>query len=412
MKTILVIFIVFFTCFVAFENIQSQEIDENNLIRDAILVDNFAYRYLGELISDEYTRRDSQSQVLYSEFLELYHNRKYEAAITKIEDIIQLFPHGVYYYYYGNCFLETGNYEYAEKAYLSALRMFNWFFNPWYQTSYGGGPRVKDIRYSFDHNGAPREGYFAYYNLACTYSLVNKYDFAFDYLKGALEYGFPFIDHLYNDPDLQNLFNSSNEIKNEIEKIYEDGFVNTFSGKAYYYGRASESDEWFFVDNENVYNTKYMYVRFGKYEIKNNLVIIYYYYEEGNTGVNYIPGGGVQGAYEYYEQYENEIKESEIINIKDFSEIWKEIPFKPKDAHIQKINPNYLKVVEQHFITPENTEYSIIPDITVDDYALELGLVSNNKDHNKSNYLWLIVCGIVVIVGGVILIVLIRKKKK
>jgi tetratricopeptide (TPR) repeat protein len=331
MKYFLIILSCIFICFSACEKTQSKKIiPEQDVpaitINDSLLSEDFGYAYLGRISSEEREVRNEQSRILYFEFLELYQNNEFEAAIPIIEAIIELVPHGVYYYYYGNCFMELGNYEYAEKAFLKAIKMFDWIFNPWFQIGYGSYPE-KDFRFTYDHNGVPREGYFTYYNLACTYSLTNKLDLAFNYLTEALEYSFPYIDHLYNDPDLENLFNSSNDIKSRIQKKYDDGFVNTFSETAYYYGRASMIDRWFFTDTENVYNEKYMYVRYGKYEIRNYSIVINYHLEEGSTGVNIIPGGGVEGAYEYYEDYENEINQFEIINIKDFSDVWEEIPF-------------------------------------------------------------------------------------
>jgi len=271
------LFLFFFVCI----NIQSQEI--NYALSDLLLEENFGYKYMSTL-SDEHDRNDEQSKTIYYEFIKLYQNKKYKEAILKIEDAIKLVPHGVYYYYYGNCFMLINNYEYAEKAYLYAIKMFDWIFDPWWEAYY----IEKDFRYTFDNNGMAREGYFTYYNLACTYSIINKVNLAFNNLKKALEYNYPDINHLFNDPDLNNMFISSPEIKNQIQKIYDNGFVNNFKGKSFEWGRASEWDLYVFLDDKNIRNesNRYFDVRFGTYEIKNYLIIARYSDETDIFSIN------------------------------------------------------------------------------------------------------------------------------
>ena len=44
-----------------------------------------------------------------------------------------------------------------------------------------------------------------WYNLACSYSLLNRVDDALDALRRALELGYADLEYLRNDPDLRNL---------------------------------------------------------------------------------------------------------------------------------------------------------------------------------------------------------------
>jgi tetratricopeptide (TPR) repeat protein len=383
-----VLFLFFFIC----NNTQSQEI--NYSVSDLLLSEKFGYDYLGKTLLDERDRRNEQSKIIYYEFLELYQNEKYKEAIIKIEDAIKLVPHGVYYYYYGNCFMDIKNYEYAEKAYLYALKMFNWIFVPWYQTYH----TEKDFRYTFDNNGMAREEYFTYYNLACAYSITNKLDLAFNNLKEALENSYPYIDHLFNDSDLYNLFNSSQDIRDQIQKIYNNGFINNFTKKAFEYGRASEWDRYYFIDDKNIRNQSthdFDYARFGTYEVKNYLIIARYNRERGKRGINPIPGGGVMGAYERYEPYENQINETEIISIIKMSDLWEE-------AFVY--NPdNLMEIIPDKNITEELNEY------ITDDF------ISNNtvlsKQQNKKNNIFIII-GILSIVIVTILLLFIIKRKK
>jgi hypothetical protein len=121
-------------------------------------------------------------------------------------------------------------------------------------------------------------------------------------------------------------------MKNQIRIIYNTGFVNTFSRKSFEYGRASDWDEYVFINNTDIFvrsTRDFDHVRYGTYEIRNYQIIIHYNRETGKSGEGYIPGGGVMGAYERYIPYENRITEQEIINIKDMSELWKESIFTP-----------------------------------------------------------------------------------
>ena len=48
---------------------------------------------------------------------------------------------------------------------------------------------------------------FVFYNLACSYSLLNHTDKAFRSIKMAIKYGYRDFDHLREDSDLENLRN-------------------------------------------------------------------------------------------------------------------------------------------------------------------------------------------------------------
>jgi len=395
MKTGAIIF-GFFLFFFVCNNIQSQEI--NYAVSDYLLSEDFGYDYIGKTLSEDRDRREERAKVNYYDFLDLYQNKEYKEAIFKIENAIEQVPHGVYYYYYGNCFMLINNYEYAEKAYLKAITMFNWIFNPWKQTYYD----KKEYCYSFDNNGMAREEYFTYYNLACTYSIINKVDSAFDNIKKALECSYPYIDHLFNDPDLNNLFNSSKDIKNQIQKIYDDGFINKFTGKAFYYGRASTIDYYFFINEKNIRNKStrdFDYARFGIYEVKNYLIIAKYNREKGYRGINPVPGGGIMGAYEKYEPYKNQINETEIISIIKMSDLWEEIAFKSDPDDL-------VEIKSDEDITKEINEY------ITDDFIDNQTVLNKQQNSNKNNTLIFIIIGILSIVIIVVLLFFFVKRKK
>jgi tetratricopeptide (TPR) repeat protein len=270
-------------------NIQSQS---SASVMNLILSEKYGYDYFTKTLNEERIRRSDQSKILFFQAIKLYENNAFRAAMSELERAIQLCTESVYYYHYGVCLMDTHDYRNAERAFLKALQFFG-YWNPFSDAFYDGRNPI----YTFDQNGAPREKYYTYYNLACVHSMMNNFDVSFDYLKEALEYGYPYIEYIYRDPNLRNVFNKSGNVVNQIQTIYNNGFVNTFAGKSFEYGRAGESDVYIFVDGKNMYvrsTRDFEHIRYGTYEIKNYQIIMHF--DDGE----------------------------EIINIKDMSKTWKE----------------------------------------------------------------------------------------
>ncbi len=64
------------------------------------------------------------------------------------------------------------------------------------------------------------------YNLACSYSLVNKLDKALKVIKRAVDCGYDDLDHLSKDPDLMNL-RQDNRFKKYLLKINNKELKNS-----------------------------------------------------------------------------------------------------------------------------------------------------------------------------------------
>jgi tetratricopeptide (TPR) repeat protein len=310
-------------------NIQSQNSDRqnNSNVMNLILSEKYGYDYFGKTLYEERVRRSDQSRIHFFQAMKLYENNRFGAAMLELEKAIQLCTEAVYYYHYGVCLMDIHDYRNAERAFMKALQ----FFNSWTPIS-DAFYDIKNSIYTYDQNGAPRERYYTYYNLACVHAIMNNLDTSFDYLKEAFEYGYPYIDYIYRDLDLRNVFNKPGNVVNQIQAIYKAGSVNTFAGKSFEYGRASEWDEYVFVDGKNIFvrsTRDFDHVRYGTYAIINYQIIMHYTRETGKRGEGPLPGGGVMGAYERYIPYENRIDELEIITIKDMSRIWRESRFDP-----------------------------------------------------------------------------------
>jgi hypothetical protein len=88
-------------------------------------------------------------------------------------------------------------------------------------------------QFFMDINGVRSESYLSYYNIARIESLKNNIDIAYENLLLALFNGFPYLDHIKQNTDLNNLFNHNDNIIIMIEEIYNNGFNNVFAGKGY-----------------------------------------------------------------------------------------------------------------------------------------------------------------------------------
>jgi tetratricopeptide (TPR) repeat protein len=282
---------------------------------------------------DEYAAIANNSKEYYFKANEYRDKKDYVNALKNYEIALSMFDWGAFYYQYGVCLMDTRDYENAEKSFKKAIRKIP-YYDP-YTIIAPYGESGRNVIYTFDNNGIVRETYFSYYNLACIYSLQNRLNESVDYIKLAIECGYSYLDHIFGDPDLVNVFNLPNarQIKDEINRLYSAGTVNNVVGKTYEH-RDSPNDftVFDFIDSSNV--KVYLrssedrdHILYGAYTVKKYHIIIHYNRATGRKGHNYISGGGIIGIYEYYEPYDITINLTEYISLKDMAEdkwAWKE----------------------------------------------------------------------------------------
>jgi tetratricopeptide (TPR) repeat protein len=264
-----------------------------------------------------------------------YHEKKdYKNALKYYEIALSVFDWDVFYYHYGSLLMDMGDYENAERAFNKAIKKAKAYdpytiIAPYYYiwgnnniNSWG-----KNNIYSFDNSGITRELYFSYYNLACMYSINNRLKNSEDNIILAIKYGYPYLDHIFADPDLKNLFNAPNaaEIKDRINQVYSAGTENTVSGKTFEYTDIGGSGEYEFINDGQM--KMYVFssddrdrVKYGIYIVKNYHVIIYYYRATGGRGRNAIGSAGVNTAYDVYDPYDEIIDDFEYISLADMTE--------------------------------------------------------------------------------------------
>jgi len=228
------------------------------------------------------TRTYLQTNNLFLNAIQFYNNNEISKAIELIEMAIETIPVVVYYYHYGAFLMDIKDFENAERAFYKAFQFIpSDYSKPFYDFSEDEWGLRNNI-YSFDDNGAPREAYFALYNLACIYSLKNEFDKSYDFLVWSVEFGYPYINHLVDDPDLSKLFNSDIEIKNKIIDLYQKGFVNDLSGKTLDLSYVSYASMYlaYKFENDNVTfetNTHrlYEYTLKGTYTVRNYNILCF-----------------------------------------------------------------------------------------------------------------------------------------
>ena len=288
----------------------------NELLDEKYSSNIYRYSY------DEYGIKAYHARDYFFKANEYRDKQDYANALKYYEIALSVYDWSAFYYHYGSLLMDMGDYEKAERAFKKAAKEFYWYspyslIAPYYR-KWG-----RNNIYSFDNSGIARELYFTYYNLACMYSIENRLQESEDNIILALENGYPYLDHIFADPDLKNLFNAPNagQIKDRINQVYSAGMVNNVSGKTFKY-RPSPND---FVEYEFI-NSKQMkkhlltsdhldHIEYGLYIVKNYHVIIYYYRVTGQEGYGEAYNAGVNTRYENYEPYDKTIDDFEYISL-------------------------------------------------------------------------------------------------
>ncbi|TGK82977.1 tetratricopeptide repeat protein [Leptospira noumeaensis] len=132
----------------------------------------------------------------------LKRKKEYNQAILEIHSILKIYPLSEIYYLLGNIYMDLQNYQLAEKAYKLSL-IDNFLTKP-----------------------------ITLYNLACLYSLTKNEDAAFKILKEALLTGYPYLDYIKKDKDLEYLRNTKNwdSFQQKYIRIKnENNFIGTYN---------------------------------------------------------------------------------------------------------------------------------------------------------------------------------------
>ena len=161
------------------------------------------------------------AKYFYSLALNYYNNKDYKNAVENYIQACNNYTFEVVYYQLGVCLFDIGDMENAKKAFEKALSVY----------CYNEG---METFLTTDNNGVKRETYFSFYNLACIESLQNNIAKGYEYLQRALYCGYPYMEHLKNDADLNNILRANNgSYLESLEEIYNNRAENPVVGKFY-----------------------------------------------------------------------------------------------------------------------------------------------------------------------------------
>ncbi len=135
--------------------------------------------------------------------------------------------------------------------------------------------------------------YYSLYNIACCYSLINNFEMVPQFLYSAIKAGYPHIDYMVHDKDLQPYFkNDSNAIK-MVKDVYKLGNSSQIvEGKKLEYGigPSTSYDYVFSADSKEVIRKRNAepyfidYYCYGEYYVKNYFIICNF---KKNTSLEY-----------------------------------------------------------------------------------------------------------------------------
>jgi hypothetical protein len=168
--------------------------------------------------------------------------------------------------------------------------------------------------------------------------LQNKHKESLENIILAIQHGYPYIDHIFKDTDLLNLFNSAigSDARSSIDKPYKEGFEfrSNIENKVFvrrggvraemvykFYGNGT-------VEKEYLYWNLRDYVKHGTYKIKNWMILIQWTYEDGQRGVEgtEIWDDNVATSYARYKPFHYNLTETEIIPYMEITNQW-ETPY-------------------------------------------------------------------------------------
>ena len=163
----------------------------------------------------------------------------------------------------------------------------------------------------FDSNGEAKLLYYSLYNVACCYSLMGNFSKARQYLIAALHAGYPFINYILKDADMQPFFASDPSLKSEIQKIFNQGNSRALvNGKKFEIWDLNDCHRYGFDGNTVIrycassdwLDHKYK----GTYEVKNYHIIMHFTrktYRKPDPWASSLPGGGTITSYTSYSEY-------------------------------------------------------------------------------------------------------------
>jgi len=363
------------------ETTNNSYLDENNVkYKDLLFILEKKYK--------QYYNKTEEFREFYLLGLEHHNTGNYEEAIDNYIQACKTLTIQIAYYQLGLCLMEIEAYENAVIA-----------FEKSFDFVYTYKEEVKDL-YTYDNNGQTRETYFAYYNIGCIYALQGKTFTGTQYICEAILHGYPYLDHIKNDPDVKKIV-KNNSYWEKIRKTYNAGFKNTVAGKGFEYAWAGAPGGYYFTKENIVYRFEGGVgidegtLLYGEYEVKNNLIII--------KNIHWYSTKKCEQYFEYikrfdaseYQKYGGTLQYEEV-PVENYKEVFKHV-FSDRD---------YIPQAKSESVNIDEIE---MPDTEMAENK-ENAVIQNNSNDKKLNpYIWIIAAFLGV---GIILSIFIMRKKR
>ena len=216
----------------------------------------------------------SQSKTYFTKAVELSKKKKYKEAKASYEEALELFANGEYYYEYGNTLSNIPDLKGSVEAYKIAEKL-----------SY-------------------KRPELVLFNIACSYSRMNKAEEGYKYLALAVDRGYNAFKYIQKDPDMENLRKRSDweeriqELVPKSVKFKEKDFVGALEVPT-----PRMPSEYFLCSNGTIIEKAICEKGFyrGKWRLENGDIKVVWEDDCREQGVGKIISAA--GACEEYEKY-------------------------------------------------------------------------------------------------------------
>lgn len=251
----------------------------------------------------ERKKRIADANVLNNRGRELYKKKIYAEASKAYEQAIGSYPTGAVYFNYANALYQIPS------RYTDSIKAF--------EISVGLGYK---------------NAHYAYYNIACLYSLMQKPSEAYQYLEQAVHSGFKDFGHIGRDPDL-DFIRSRSDWDRRFARLQgsddSEKYRKMIANKTISVGAGSEGYDYFFCgDGKTRISGTSPFTKYGTWKTKGSKVVIRWTQSDEAVGVGepvVVAAGGP--SYAKYEIVSKSIDEEEIIDLENLQESLKDKGF-------------------------------------------------------------------------------------
>jgi tetratricopeptide (TPR) repeat protein len=266
------------------------------------------------LSSEEKNKRTVGATTINDEGMALYKKAEYVEAAKAYEKALDQYPTPAVYFNYANAL-------YLIPRHGDSIRAF--------EISIGLG-------YEKPH--------YAYYNIACLYSLTNDSASSFDYLERAVEAGFKDFSHIGSDPDLAHL-RSQSDWEERFARLQglddSEKYRAMIAGKTLSVGGGSVGVQYEFCkDGKATLSGTSNVIQYGTWKVTASHVVIRWTRADSLEGVGKPEAVGAAGpSYKEHKRVTHSIDKEETIDLANLNEHFIQLGFPQILNHVGDCTP-------------------------------------------------------------------------